>query len=197
MKNFAILALYLLSLSVIRCYAEIPKSLVNGTANYQEVLQWSKEKIIQEAKSEFTNQEIQSSLDHFPVLINNHCDNLTILFIENTPQCGTINCKHLVFTATTSPTKQLKYRYINEISFSANKLFCYGDNNRHNYYLVTSEHETNATGLINLYQFVKNKFVHKAQIKVDYTKVKKSEFADSIWENNIKESDLLKGFKIR
>ncbi len=180
---------FILSLLAIpSCYANAPVALTNGTANYKQTLMWSKEKIIQEAKPDSTDQEIRDALGHFPIVQNDQCGNLKLIFIQNTPQCGAINCKYLVFSVSTSSN----YRYLNEIDFSAKRLFCYPESN----YFVTSEHETNATSLLTLYQ-VKNDMKKKAELEVDYTDAIQAKFADGLWDKGFSEAELLKGFKIK
>jgi hypothetical protein len=196
MKKILIFALCLLSLSILCCYADVPISLKNGTANYQEILNWSKEKIRWEAKNDFTDKEIQKYLSGFPVLLHDKCDSLEFLFITNTPQCGVINCKQFVFSVAHASSQQPTYRYIGEIIFSAERLFCYKGPKQSHDYLVTSEHETNATDLLNLYQVVNNKLLHRAKIEIDHEKVRENDLFESLWGKEVKESDLLKDFKV-
>lgn len=172
------------------CFANIPASLKNGNASYQQVLNWSKEKFIQEAKGDYNGEEIQNRLKDFPVTVKDSCGTLKLLFIKNTPQCGNVNCKYLVFSEVHS-----SYRYLSEMSFASERLFCYPASN--NFYLVTSEHETNASSLFALYDIVQNTLVRKAEKEIDYTQKAQAGFADGLWDKKISESSLLRGFKVK
>lgn len=186
MNRYISLALGLLF--TITCYADVPANLKNGHASYQDVLSWSKDKIIKQAKADSTDDEIKTQLNDFPVEIKDKCNDINLLFIKNTPQCGTINCSYLVFSST-SPTT---YRYISEINFAAQQSFCYSNKNS---YLVTSEQETNASGILNLYQLNNQTLIRKNSIDIDYSNPKQNKMADSVWDKSLSEQSLLNIFK--
>lgn len=187
MDRHVLLALSLLF--TVTCHAEALPGLNDGKASYQEVLTWSKDRIIKQAKEDSTDEEIKEQLEDFPVEMKDTCNGINFLFIKNTPQCGTINCRYLVFSSTNATN----YRYISDINFASQQLFCYPEKKK--IYLVTSEQETNATGILNLYQFNNQTLTPKISIEVDYSNPVQNKMADSVWNKSLSEQQLLTIFK--
>jgi hypothetical protein len=166
-------------------YASAPPDYMS----YDKMLQWSKEQIIHDAKNDLSQEQIDDALKDFPVIVSDECDVAKLAFLKNTPQCGNVNCKYLAFRVTSPP----HYQYLTEIEFAAEHLFCYRKDSHG--YLVTSQHDTNASNIVYLDKIVGNKLVRVGKRKIDLSDDHQKEFYDSLWDKKIGEQELIKSFK--
>ncbi len=130
------------------------------------------------AKKQFNSHKINET--------RTECNDLKLLFIQNTDQCGNINCPYLAF-------KQVGEEYVSlgDIGFAAVKLICYPNKQ----YLVTSWHESNAASEIQLYQMQNDTLQNKNKRNLDLANKTDNAINELIWSNNIKEMMLLEIFK--
>jgi len=151
-----------LTTNVIASSVNLPlptPSILNGTADYQTILKWSKLRI--------SHYDTQSKLNYktIPVELNAQCGNLKLLFIQIAPSCGNINCKYLVFSESLH-----KYRFLSEMGFNAMRLFCYPKDKNFTHYLFTSWHDTNSISTFRLDQVTAKFIENRANIEVDMSK---------------------------
>ncbi len=198
-KSFVPVTIAILTLSLLgTCQASedhltfpITASLKNGSATYEEVLDWSKQKIQKEAEKDHTADEINTALQEFPAKTEEQCDQMKLLFIKNSPQCGAVNCDALMFKQTSAST----YQYLSDVNFAAVRLFCFPEKNAAHYYLVTNLEESNSASNLQLDEIVNDKLQLKGTRHLDYTSDSDNKLADSLWEKQVDESGLLKIFK--
>jgi hypothetical protein len=162
------------------CYADV---------SYNGMLTWSKNKIIQEAKSEYSASELDTLLNNFPQITNTSCGSLTLTFIQNSPECGAINCGYFVFMRNA----ENDYQFLQELQFAAQRLICFKKNSKR--YLITSVHATNASSKFTLYKVKGSELIKINSIDINYSKKSANDFAESIWQADILENNLLTGFK--
>ena len=176
-------------LSFLFLLPALTQAYAQASVSHEQMLQWSKEKIIQEAKRDSTQTEIDDALKDFPVTVEDQCGTVKLIFIKNTPQCGNVNCKYLTFKII----EPAHYQYLAEVDFAAERMLCYA-NNTHTY-LVTSLEETNASSMLYLDKIADNKLVRISKLRIDLTQPEQKEFSENIWDAKMSESALLKGFK--
>lgn len=191
MKKYFFISLLFFSLA---CFADSPTliqpttALINGTATYADVLVWSKQRILQENSKESSKIQLLKQLHSFPLTTDAHCGKVKLLFIQNSPQCGNVNCPFLMFKETQSDHSKKTYKYIDEVKFGAMRLYCFPNNK---YYLVTSLQHTNAESFLTVDEFKNDKLTPIGTHQIDYSNKDVSHNMDLLWDMKLTEKQLL------
>lgn len=196
MKKLAwVFLLACLSISICSADNLLPTpALQNGSANYQETLDWAKQRIIEEAKKDYSAEEIQSKLQGFPLINEEKCGAMDLIFISNSPQCGNVNCPFLVFRK--NPQASITtYRYIDEIWFAGMRLYCFPHDKDFKYYLVTSYHDSAAVSFLELNEIKQDHIQKIKNREVNYTQKDMNTKMDLLWDKKLDEQALLNFFK--
>ncbi len=177
----------------VTCYAQ---TFYLDNLTYDETLKWAKADILARQNKGFSNLEIMRSLIVYPTVSFSGCGIINLMMIENPLLSGNVNASYYIFSGTTSDVKSAHYQYLGLLSFSAQRLFCFDVSSKKKYYFITSQHESNSVGLLNLYELQRNKMIRIKSVKVDYSNKRQADFAESLWEAKVTAKQIFNGFHI-
>lgn len=193
-KLIVVVAFILYSVSSLGDKLAPTPQLKSGTAPYQSVIDWSKERIISEGQADYSSQELQTKLEGFPLITEENCGDLHLIFIQNTPQCGNINCPFLTFSKITNSDKTVTYRFIDEVWFAGARLYCFPHDMDYKYYLVTSYHESNEVSFLELNEIKQNNLQKLKTREINYSQKDMNQKMDALWARHLDEKSLLNFF---